>query len=341
MTVDGILNLALDLNAGFETFSEGERTVERAEAINDLRQALIAANGGSTAFNYRTFRRNKTELFEIIEKLVDVITEDAFTKNNFFDNCVEWINIKKGDKNEFIVPEESDFIVCNTADGINTPRRQRLSSGRTGITTSVHVIRMYDEFSRFMAGRIDWNALCDKVAAAFLKDVWATIYAALEAVTENTRGMLGTNGVQYCCGGTYDEDELLELCAHIEAATGAAPVIVGTAAALKNCKVQDMPEQAKQEMYNGGYYGKFYGYDMVKVPQFHKPGTDAFAFNDKILHIIAGGQKFIKFVDEGETYIIEKGNEVNADRTIEYLMERQYGVGLIIVNHCYGKYLIG
>ena len=339
MTIDGIVNLALDLNAGYEAFSEDDRTVGRAEAIENLRKALVAANGGSTVFNYRTFRRNKTELFEIIEELVEVITEDAFSKNNFFDNCVEWINIKKGDKNEFIVPEESDFIVCDTADGINTPRRQRLSSGRTSLTTSLHTIRMYDEFSRFMAGRIDWNALCEKVAAAFLKDVWASIYAALEGVTEATRGMAG-NGAKYIYAGSFDEDELLTLCSHVEAATGAAPVIVGTAAALKNCQIQNMPEQAKQEMYNGGYYGKFYGYEMVKVPQMHKGKTDEFAFNDKTLHIIAGGQKFIKFVDEGETYILEKDNTVNADRTIEYLMERQYGVGLIIVNHCYGKYSI-
>lgn len=339
MTVEGIINLALDLNAGYETFSEDDKTVGRAEAIEDLRKALVAANGGSTVFNYRNFRRNKTEVFEIIEQLVDVIVEDAYSKNNFFNECVEWINIKKGDKNEFIIPDESDFVVCETADGINTPRRQRLSSGRTSITTSIHTIRMYDEFSRFMANRIDWNVLCDKVAAAFLKDVWISIYAVLEGVTESTRGMVG-NGTQYVRVGSYDEDELLELCAHIEAATGAAPVIVGTTAALKQCKVQDMPEQAKQEMYNGGYYGKFYGYDMVKVPQLHKSNSDEFAFNDKILHVIAGGQKFIKFVDEGETYIIENNNATNADRTVEYLMERQYGVGLVIVNHCYGKYTV-
>ena len=339
MTVEGILNLALDLNAGYETFSEDGNTVGRAEAINDLRKALIEANGGTTVFNYRTFRRNKTELFEIIEQLVDLIVDDAYSKNNFFNECVEWINIKRGDKNEFVIPADSDFIVCNTADGINTPRRQRLSGGRTSLTTSLHTIRMYDEFSRFMAGRIDWNTLCDKVSAAFLKDVWTSIYAALEGVTKDTRGMAGV-GTEYVRAGSFDEDELLDLCAHIEAATGAAPVIVGTTSALKNCKVQDMPEQAKQEMYNGGYYGKFYGYDMVKVPQIHKSNSDEFAFNDKILHVIAGGQKFIKFVDEGETYILEKDNTVNADRTIEYLMERQYGVGLIIVNHCYGKYTV-
>lgn len=337
---DGIINLALDLNAGYETFSEDDKTVGRAEAIDSLRQQLKEANGGSTAFNYRTFRRNKTELFEIIEQLVDVIVDDAYSKNNFFNECVEWINIKKGDKNEFVIPADSDFIVCDIADGINTPRRQRLSGGRTSLSTRMHTIRMYDEFSRFMAGRIDWNALCDKVAAAFLKDTWTDIYTALEGIDDKTRGMASAD-TEYIRTGAFDEDELLDLCAHIEAATGAAPVIVGTAAALKNCKVQDMPDQAKQEMYNGGYYGKFYGYNLVKVPQIHKANSDKFAFSDKILHVIAGGQKFIKFVDEGETYILENDNTVNADRTMEYLMERTYGVGLIIVNHCYGKYNLG
>lgn len=336
MNKEGIINIVLDLNAGVETFAEDDKVVDRAHAVESLREALKAANGGSTVFNYRNMRRNHVEICEIIEQIVDVIVEDAYAKNNFFNECVDWVNIKKGDRNEFVIPSEADFVVCDTADGINTPRRQRLSAGRTSVPTHVHTIRMYDEFSRFMAGRIDWNMLCEKVAAAFLKDTWTDIYTALEGVTDATRGMNQT----YVKVGSYDEDELLELCAHVEAATGMAPVIVGTSAALKNCKTENMPDQAKQEMYNGGYYGKFYGYTMVKVPQLHKANSDKFAFNDKIIHVIAGGQKFIKFVDAGESYIIDQNTGANADRTIEYLMEREYGVGLIIVNHCYGKYTI-
>ena len=195
---------------------------------------------------------------------------------------------------------------------------------------------MYDEFSRFLAGRIDWNTLCDKVANAFLRDTWEAIYTALEGITTNTRGMNAT----YVKTGAYTENTLLELCAHIEAETGEAPVIVGTAAALRSCTTAAVSDQAKSDLYNGGYYGKFNGYNMVKIPQFHKAGTDTFALNDKVIHVFAGGQKFIKFVEAGETYILEKDNTVNADRTIEYLMEREYGVGIVVANHAYGKYTI-
>lgn len=336
MDKTGIVKLAVDLENGVQNFNIDGETYSARDAEESLREALKAANGGSTVFNYKSLRRNKAEIFEIIESLVDVIIDKAYGENSFFNNCVDWVNIKKGDKNEFVVPADSDFVVCDVADGVNTPRRQRLDGGVVGVDTRIHTVRMYDEFSRFLAGRIDWSALCQKVANAFLRDTWEAIYTVLEGVTTNTRGMNAT----YVKTGSYTENTLLELCAHVEAETGEAPVIVGTAAALRACTTAVVSDEAKSDLYNGGYYGKFNGYEMVKIPQFHKTGTDTFALNDKIIHVFAGGQKFIKFVEAGETYILEKDNTVNADRTIEYLMEREYGVGIVVANHAYGKYTI-
>lgn len=344
MDKQGIINVAMDLQNGVQLFadSEGERQFSAAEAEQKLREALIAANGGSTVFNYKTFRRNKTELFEIIEELVEVITENAFERDNFLKNYVEMKNTAKGDKNVFLIPATADFVVCDTADGINMPRRQRLNGGEATVKTRIHEVRMYDEFSRFMAGRVDWATLCDKVAKAFIKDIWMDIYTELEGITANTQGMSAT----YVKTGNFDEQTLLDLCAHIEAETGEAPVIVGTANALRHCVTANgttamMSNPAKEDLYNMGYYGKFNGYPMVKIPQLHKPNTDTFALNDKIIHVFAGGEKFVKFVDAGETFIHEATDGVyNKDRTLEFLMEREYGVGVVIANHTYGKYTL-
>lgn len=338
MDNQGIINLAIDLNKGVQTFSEGDQTFTANEAEGKLREALIAANGGSTVFNYKSLRKNKAEIFSIIEEIVDVIVDTAFQQNNFFNECVDWKNLKKGDKNEFYIPAEADFVVCDVANGINTPRRQRMAGGNISIATAPHQVKMYDEFTLFLAGRIDWAMLCQKVAVAFTKQIWQDIFDALEGITAATRGMNST----YVKTGTYDEDTLLELCAHIEAASGVQPIIAGTAAALRKCTTASAAsDYAKDDRYNMGYYGKFNGYTMIKVAQGHKANTDTFTLNDSIIHVIAGGQKFIKFVEAGETYIMDENDgRSTADRTVEYLMERDYGIGIVVTQHQYGKYTI-
>ena len=51
-----------------------------------------------------------------------------------------------------------------------------------------------------------------------------------------------------------------------------------------------------------------------------------------------GGDKFVKFVREGESYIVETQTG-NADMSVEYLYTDKYGVA-ILVNGKLGKYTI-
>lgn len=332
-----IANLVNDLLAGVKTFNFEDKQYSENEAVEVLRQALYAANGNSYDINRKAIRNNGAAIFTIIEEMVDLITNDGLKGNEFFMKYLDNINVKKGDKNEFWVPDHSTFVVAEVADGIATPRRQRIGKRtKVSVTTTIHEIRMYDEFSRFMAGRIDWNQLVKMVTDSFNQDIWNSIYATFKGITSSTVGLNST----YVQTGTWDEDTLLTLIGHVEAATGKKAVIVGTAPALRKIASSTLSNAGKERIENDGFVGMFYGTPEIAIPQVHKQGTDTFVMEDDAVYVIATDEKFIKFVQEGDTFISEKDQHANADMSIEYRVEMQYGTGIYFIEKSVGKYTI-
>lgn len=327
MENNGVVELARQLLRGKANFQFENKTYDKDDAVNVLRDALIEANGGSTKIDRKALRRNKVEIFEIIEQMTEAIIHDGFDGNEFWMNYVDHINTNEGDINEFIAPDNSMFIVSEIAKGIATPRRQRIGkSMKVSVNTTVHAIRMYDEYSRFMANRIDWVDLVNRVSRSFDQEIWNDIYTAFNGINAETVGLSET----YVKTGTYADDTLIDLIQHVEAATGEAAVLVGTKKGLMKCSGAQVSEEAKTNLFKQGYYGSFNGTPMIALKQIHKPGTDTFALDDKSLYVFAGGDKFIKFVEEGEVYIDDRDVTRFSDMTIEYFMEKQYGVALMI-----------
>lgn len=330
---DSIVSLTKDLRNGVETFSYEDRTLSRSQVEDAIRNALIDANGGEKTFNRKAFRRNKVEIFELIEELVPAIVNEEHRDSDFWQKYVDERNLSEGDSIEFDVQDNSLFVVSEIADGIATPRRQRIVGNKTyTLNPVVHSIRMYDEFSRFMAGRINWLELCDKVAKSFDAQIWNDIYAVVGGIDTSSTGLTNT----YIKSGTYDEETLMELIEHVEAANNASAVIVGSKLALSKCKGV-LSDEAKSKMFSEGYYGNFNGTPMITLKQSHKAGTSDFVLPKDAIYVFASDDKFIKYVTRGETWINEKDVTANADKTIEYLMEMEYAVG-ISVNGPLGKY---
>lgn len=341
-TKNAIVRLGIELKNGAKTFSYEGRDFSADEAVDVLRQALIDANGGETTFNYKSLRRNKVAIFEIIEELVSAIVQEGLTGSAFWDEYVDYRNMRDGDLNEFTAEDASTFVVAEVANGNATPRRQRLGKAeKVSIKTTVHNIRMYEHFSRFMAGRIDWTKLCDKVAEAFQKEIWNDIYVAFSGIT--AKDVIGgdPDGKYIVTAGSYSDDTLIDIIAHVEAATGKKAVVFGTQAALKKLNgtaLANASEKAKEDLYNQGYFGKFYGTDVFKLNQMHIPGTDNFLLEDDVIHVLAGDDKFIKFVDEGETIIDDRDWTENSDSTLEYRMSQKFGAAVLFSSKGYGKY---
>ena len=110
--MNDIVKLGIDLYHGTpEQYSvrDGNET---------LREALIAANNGSTKLNYRDIRDGKCMgLFAILQEILDNTVIEGLTGNEFFMNYVDYRNLALGDQNLFLVDDDLLFQVAKVADG--------------------------------------------------------------------------------------------------------------------------------------------------------------------------------------------------------------------------------
>ena len=328
-----IVKLAVDSYKGrVEKYTVGQ-------SQEALRQALIEANGGSTKLDYKAVRDGKCSgLFTLIEEILSRTVIEGVQSDDFFNAFVDYKNVALGDKNVFVVEDSTLFVVDDVAEGNQGIRRQRLGGkSETSIPTSMHAIRIYEELNRVLSGRIDFNDMIEKVAKSFSQKILNDIYTLWAGATAADLG-----GVAYFpTAGIYNEDDLLDVISHVEAAAGGqTATIVGTKKALRNLKESIMSNGAKDEFHNMGYAGTFFGTPVVAIPQRHQVGNTNFVFQDDVLTIVAGSDKPIKFVYEGDPLVIMGDPKTNGDLTQEYFYGERYGLGLVLAggNAGIGRY---
>lgn len=331
--IKDVVKLAVDSYKGrVEKYSVGQ-------SQDVLRQALIDANGGSTKLDYKAIRDGKCNgLFTLVEEILSRTVIEGVQSDDFFNAFVDYKNVALGDKNVFIVEDNTLFVVDDVAEGNQGIRRQRLGGkSEVSIPTSMHAIRIYEELNRVLSGRVDFNVFIDKVAKSFSQKILNDIYTLWAGATAADLG-----GVAYFpTAGTYNEDDLLDVISHVEAAAGGkTATIVGTKKALRNLKESIMSDGAKDEFHNMGYAGTFFGTPVVAIPQRHQVGSTNFVFQDDVLTIVAGDDKPIKFVYEGDPLVIMGDPKTNADLTQEYFYGERYGLGLVLAggNAGIGRY---
>ena len=302
----------------------------QTDSMEVLHNALIAANNGSTKLDGKAVRDGKCNgLFSIVEEIIKKTAVEGLTGDEFFNQMVEYRNLGLGDQNEFVVPDNSLFVVSDVAEGTQGIRRQRLNGAQTvRINTQLKVIKIYEELNRVLSGRIDFNDFIARISKSFANKAKEDIYAAF-------KGSFSSLPPTFAQSGSFTEDGLLTLVEHVEAATGENAVITGTKSALRKVTQANISDSAKEDIYGMGYYGKFDGVPMVAMKQVHKVGTYDFALTDDDIYVLAGNSKPIKFVTEGDSLIIP-GNPVNNQLLEqEFLYTDRYGVG-VVINQLFG-----
>lgn len=309
------------------------------QANETIRQALIEANNGSTKLNYKDIRDGKCAgLFTLVEEILEKTVVEELSEDDFFNAMVDFRNVAEGDQDVFLVKDSQLFVVADTADGTQGVRRQRLSgSTETKIPTSFKTVRIYEELNRVLSGRVDFTEMIGTVAKSFRQKMLNDIYTLWNGASATDLG--GT--AYYPQAGQYSENVLLDLIAHVEAAAGGKPAtIIGTKKGIRKLAPSITGEAYKDDMYNLGYAGKFYGTPVVVVPQRHKVGTTQFVMPDDVITIVAGDEKPIKFVYEGDPLVIMGDPLQNADLTQEYFYGVKYGLGIVLAggNAGIGRY---
>lgn len=331
--MNDIVKLAVDLYHGsVEKYSV-------AQGNEALYNALLEANGGCTKLDFKAIRDGKCKgLFTLVEEILRRTIPEDLQGDEFFNAMVDMRNLSEGDQNLFLVEDSNLFVVDEVADGTQALRRQRLSGvSETSIPTSMKMVRIYEELNRVLAKRVDFNHLIDVVAQSFRQKILNDIYTLWSGATADQLG--GT--AFFPEAGSYSEQDLLDVIAHVEAAAGGkTATIVGTKKAIRNLLPSIVSSTAREDLYNMGYFGKFYGSPVVAVPQRHKVGTTEFVMDDDVLTIIAGDDKPIKFVYEGDPIVLMGDPMQNADFTMEYLYGEKYGLGIVLAggNAGIGRY---
>lgn len=321
-----LVKLAVDSYRGKATGN-----YSNTDNMETLRQALIEANGGSTTFNYKAIRDGKCNgLFALVEEIITKTVIEGLPESSEIFNFVDSKNVAMGDKAAFYVPDNSLLTVANVSDGNLSVRRQKYEFGTTiEIPTFNKIIKVYADLELVLAGRIDFNEFIDRVSKSFQNDINNDILAAFVSTYDKV-------AAPYQVSGAYDREELMELVDHVEAATGMTAKILGSRQAVRKISALDSNE-AKSDVYNMGYVGKCDGVPVFAMKNGHKVGTTDFVLNPNDLYVVAGDDKFIKHVTEGDTTMIIGDPTAKADMSQEFTMLQKHGCG-VVLSQAFGVY---
>lgn len=276
---------------------------------------------GVEKIDYNTYQENKYKIFRILRETISPIVNDRIADS--MGAIAEVRNVGWGDTTVFEVENPELFDVAVIADGTANLRRQRIENGKIDVTMDNYGISIYEEFYRFLAGRINWSQLVDKVAKSFEKKIAESVYSTIY----NSYGSLEA---EFKYTGTYDEDALLDVLATVEALYGSA-IVLGTKSALAKIKPEYIGEAGKDGYNALGHLSNFRGYDAISLTQFLKAGTNEFALsNTDLLILPSTSEKLVKIVHEGDAIIQDKQND--SDLTIEHTFIKRAGVGLALTN---------
>lgn len=337
---EGFKKLTYDLNHNpNEIYDEEGNKISKKDAEDAVRKFVFAIMGltehSTKRDRKRAMDKHGIELFEVMEEEIDIKVETGFRESEFFNNYVEQRNLSRGDSQEFWTNEKVILSVTKISGDHHDFTLQRLGSGESyTVTTSVYGIAVGADIDLYLAGRYDWAKLTDQCAAAFVRKVQNDIYAEMMNAGKKLPAQFQGTGAL----STTTKDELDTLLEDVSLANdGAQVVIMGTRTGLQQFqKLMDVDwitDDQKRDVATMGRLGYYGPYTLVELPQrFALNDTTKKLLNPKTLFIMPQVEdKFIKFVDVGETEIYEV-NEKGArmDDTMKYEVQRAMGVAVQI-----------
>lgn len=313
-----------------DTYRKAPVSYSLAESNEAIRKAVRDACGGD--WNYYNFQKNKWDVFAVIAEIMPVaMNADLSDKFNGF---ADFIDTAMGDENNFIVEDNALFPVYTVGRGNGDIERQKISGRSFSVSTVDKEIKFYDEFDRFMAGKIDFSTLTNRATMSYSHYVGQliaeTIYGSYASVNTNNKAT-----------GAYDADTLAGIIENCKAATGASAIqIWGTTTALGN--ISDgfgYSDNAKDKANQLGFYGNFRGTGLVAFPQAYQPQSTTYVVNTSHVIILPAGERIVKVAFEGSPFVGMSDAMARSDRQLEFVYGRRVGAAAITVpDNMFGFY---
>lgn len=284
----------------------------------------------------RVMRKHGMELFEVLEDSIDFKVATGWEENEFFNNFVEKKNLSQGDRNDFWVEKDVILTVAKVAGGHHDLTMQKLGEGETiTVPTSNYGVKVGMDIDVYLTGRKDWSQFVDAVAIAFQEIIQDDIYAAfIDSENKMPTKAQFVKNMELTKANKETFDMLID---DVEAANRESVVILGLKSDLK--KLQNLAEvdwisdSQKEEVATLGRLGAYEGTTLIEIPQrFVKNDVTKKLITPGTLYIIPNvDNKFVKFVDVGDTEIVEvteKGDR--NDDFMTYEVQREMGVAVVL-----------
>ena len=337
---EGYVDLMKDLAMGRACYNKEGKEVSKEKANSELRKIMFKVLGVEEGTKgqklMQAFRRHKIDVYEVTETILEDMLKTGWGENPFFNEFVEIKNADDDETNEFYSETSAILTVSELAGGHHNLLRQRLPEGKVfSIPTSWYGVKIYAEWLRFLAGKVDWAQFIQKVYEAFDKKINSMLYAAFSSVgSQLPAGGQWVKNIPLTSETKATFDELIE---DVKTVNGSDVTIMGTRTGLGKLvnldNVNWISEQAKNDRYTLGRLGFYEGVRLAEIPQ-------VFADNDTTTKLVDNNQllimpnldnKFIKMFNEGVAQIKEVSDgTTNVDMTMEYEYQRKMGVGVVI-----------
>jgi hypothetical protein len=322
-----IFELALDLGRGDFSRHIDETKVTKKDLENHLRDLITNDMlGGKTL--YQAVRRNKIELYEIVEELVNVTLRENIVNSPFMDTFVDFKDRGLGDKSEFCA-EGGLLSVATFAGNHWDTYRQSLDIGDVVTLPKEWVyIHVYEELERFLLGIVGIDKIMDKIYKSVNKYIQDRIYAQFNNVANAVPSDFSATGnTEAAVGALVDK---------VQAAGGyASMTIAGTKGALRKLATA-IPDKMfansqKEAKAQTGSIGEWEGNTLMIIPQTLQSGTFNLALSDDKIFIMGADVKPIKFEIFGDTRTKSNTDgQANNDMTIDAQIQTKIGLGLVI-----------
>ena len=298
----------------------------------------------SLANDFNSYRRNKLDLFEIMQEAYDEILPKYV--EDFMGTFAEIKTVENGKRAQFVVKRgrqrAKQFITQVGLSGVYESFRLDKDTFAVG----GHAIggAAYIDFERYICGDEDISEsteiLLEGLQAAIMGEIQKALIKAANAEDRPRKN--------YYIGAGFDADEMANLCAVARSYGGGAtifatpefvaamgpdaigmPIFNGTpgyAGATPVYSPKDINDIA-----NTGYITTFRGNPIVQIPQSYTDETNEVTqINPGFAYIFpTGGEKIVKVVFEGPTQVDDWQHR---DRSFEIEAYKKVGVA-ILTNH--------
>lgn len=303
-----------------------------------IREAIFEVIGDDK-LTWQNFRNHKNELFTIIENVLTINLPSAWDNSPFYRQLVEIKNGALGDKNEFVVADNSILVASRFSGNHWDTDRQKLQGKKAfPVTTEWIYIHVYEDLEKFLKGTSTISDMIASLQKGFNAEIDSRIYASFNGVGTYLPAAFQETG-------TYDRKTMVTLIDRVQTAAQKNVVLAGTRSALSNIvdgvNASLLSEKQKDEIASTGALLNLTGLpaSAILIPQSFIRGTYDFKVDNNTIFVLPDGTKPVKLFFEGNTRARDLNEKDTLDQTIDTQVQTKVGVGFVVDN-VIGKYTV-